>query len=556
MCPAMTSGICMKPGNELLFLALGGSGEIGMNVNLYGCDGRWVMVDLGMTFADPAYPGVDLILPDLSFIEERRKDLLGIVLTHGHEDHIGAIPYLAADLGVPLYATPFTAGLIAGKLEEEGLTEQIEVNIIELGGDFRLGSFGLRFVPLAHSIPEGNALLIDTPYGKIFHTGDWKLDDTPQLGAPSTAAELSKIGDEGILALVCDSTNVFQEQASGSEAGVREGLDAVIGEAEGRVLVTTFASNAARLKTLGHVAQDTGRQVCVAGRSLDRILRVSKSVGYLTDFPPTIDFDAAMKLPRREVMIIATGGQGESRAALARIAFGQHKLALDQGDLVIFSSKQIPGNEIAIGRIQNELAARGIDMITDRQAPVHVSGHPGRPELAAMYDWIRPDIIVPVHGEMRHMTEQARFARSRGIPHGIVQKNGDLVRLAPNGPEKLGEERVGRLILDGDVIPPADGATMNERRRAAMFGSIAVAVALDGEDRLKSGVELDLQGIPVEEDKAAFLAEACDAAAEAVAKNAGKDEDKLRDAVRLAVRRCATEWTGKKPVVSVLVVRI
>ena len=263
-----------------------------------------------------------------------------------------------------------------------------------------------------------------------------------------------------------------------------------------------------------------------------------------------------MKLPRRDVMIIATGGQGEMRAALARIAFGQHKLALDPGDLVIFSSKQIPGNEIAIGRIQNELAARGIEMITDRQAPVHVSGHPGRPELAAMYDWIRPEMIVPVHGEMRHMMEQARFAKARGIPHGIVQKNGDLVRLAPNGPEKIGEERVGRLILDGEIILPANGPTMNERRRAAMFGSIAVAVALDGDDRLKGDVEIDLQGVPVEEDRAAFLAEARDAAADAVAKNGGKDEDKLRDAIRLAVRRCATEWTGKKPVVSVLIVRI
>ena len=545
----------MKPGKELLFLALGGSGEIGMNVNLYGCEGKWIMVDLGLTFADPAYPGVELVLPDLAFIEERRADLLGIVLTHGHEDHIGAIPYLAHDLGVPLYATPFTAGLIAGKLEEEGLTGQVRLETVEMEGDFRLGPFGFRYIPLAHSIPEGNALLIDTPYGRIFHTGDWKLDDTPQLGDPSTEAELRAIGDKGVLALVCDSTNVFQEAPSGSELGVRRGLDEVVAAADCRVLVTTFASNAARLKTLGHVAQDTGRKVCIAGRSLDRILKVSKSVGYLTDFPETIDFEEAMRLPRREVMIIATGGQGEARAALARIAFGQHKLALDPGDLVIFSSKQIPGNEIAIGRIQNELASRRIDMIIDRQAPVHVSGHPGRPELAAMYDWIRPEIIVPVHGEMRHMMEQARFARARGIPHGIVQKNGDLVRLAPNGPEKLSEERVGRLILDGDVILPADGTTMNERRRAATSGLISVAIALGAGGRVQGSVELDLQGIPVEEDREAFLAEACAAAAAAAAKNAG-NEDKLREAVRLAVRRCASDWTGKKPVVSVLIVRV
>jgi len=544
----------MKPGDELLFLALGGSGEIGMNVNLYGCRGKWIMVDLGMTFADPAYPGVELVLPDLTFIEQRKEDLLGIVLTHGHEDHIGAIPYLAADLGVPLYATPFTAGLIAGKLEEEGLLEEVRLEVVEMEGEFRLGPFGLRYVPLAHSIPEGNALLISTPHGRVFHTGDWKLDDAPQLGDPSTEAELRAIGDEGVLALVCDSTNVFQEHASGSEAGVREGLDQVVGEAEGRVLVTTFASNAARLKTLGHVAQDTGRKVCVAGRSLDRILRVSKSVGYLTDFPDPIDFDSAMKLPRREVMIIATGGQGEQRAALARIAFDQHPLKLDADDLVVFSSKQIPGNEIAIGRIQNALAEKRVCMITDRQAPVHVSGHPGRPELAAMYDWIRPEIIVPVHGEMRHLMEHARFARQRGVPHGIVQTNGDLVRLAPDGPRKIGEERVGRLILDGDVILNADGSTMNERRKIAFAGVISVALAVDGRGRPLAQAEIGMQGIPVEEDREAFLEEACAAATDA-ARRSHADEEKLREAVRLAVRRCATDWTGKKPVVDVLIVR-
>jgi ribonuclease J len=545
----------MKPGKELLFLALGGSGEIGMNVNLYGCDGKWIMVDLGMTFADPAYPGVELILPDLTFIEERRDDLLGVVLTHGHEDHIGAIPYLADDLGVPLWATPFTAGLIAEKLQEEGLERKVKVNIIDIGGTMQIGPFGFRFVPLAHSIPEGNALLIDTPYGKVFHTGDWKLDEFPQLGDPADAAALTRVGDEGILALVCDSTNVFQEEASGSEEQVRLGLDRVIGEAEGRVLVTTFASNAARLSTLGKVAQDTGRQVCVAGRSLDRILRVARSVGYLTDFPETIDFETAMSLPKRDVMIIGTGGQGENRAALARIAFDQHRIKLSEGDLVVFSSKQIPGNEIAIGRIQNELAARGIRMITDRQANVHVSGHPGRPELAAMYGWIRPEIIVPVHGEMRHLAEHDRFARSKGVPRGVVQKNGDVVRLAPDGPKKLGEERVGRLILDGDVILAADGPTMNERRKIASFGTITVALALNDRDRLVGDVQIALEGIPVEEDREAFVEEAADAASEAALKGAA-GEDKLREAIRLAVRRCATEWTGKKPVVDVLVIRV
>ena len=284
----------MKPGKELLFLALGGSGEIGMNVNLYGCEGKWLMVDLGMTFGDPNYPGIELILPDLSFIEQRRRDLLGIVLTHGHEDHIGAIPYLAADLGVPLYATPFTAALIAGKLEEEGLSRDVQLNVIDVGGSLQLGPFGLRFVPLAHSIAEANALLIDTPHGKIFHTGDWKLDDAPQIGRTTSDDAMKAIGNEGVLALVCDSTNVFNAEPSGSEATVRGGLEEVVAAAKGRVVITTFASNAARLHTIGRVARATGRQLCVADRSLDRILKVARATGYLKDFPETIDFETAI----------------------------------------------------------------------------------------------------------------------------------------------------------------------------------------------------------------------------------------------------------------------
>lgn len=544
----------MTPGNELLFLALGGSGEIGMNVNLYGCQGKWVMVDLGLTFADPAYPGVELILPDLSFIEERRDDLLGIVLTHGHEDHIGAIPYLAADLGVPLYATPFTAGLIRLKLEEEGLTQEVELNVIDNEGSFALGPFGFRYVPLAHSIPEGNAVLIDTPYGRIFHTGDWKLDERPLLGQPSTPEELTAIGDEGVLALVCDSTNVFNPQASGSEGDVREGLMQTIMGAKGRVLVTTFASNAARLQTLGEVANATGRKLCVAGRSLDRIIGTAKAAGYLQDFPQTVDWDDAMALPRSDVMIIATGGQGEARAALSRIAFDSHPIKLAEGDLVVFSSKQIPGNEIAIGRIQNALAKAGILMVTDRQAEVHVSGHPGRPELEAMYRWIRPEILLPVHGERRHMAEQARVGLASGIRHAPVQSNGDLLRLAPGAPEIIGQEDTGRLVLDGDVILPADGATMNERRKLGLHGQISVAVALDRKGKLIGAPALRTQGVPVEEDKLAFLEEAAEEAAAVVPKGS-QEEEALRERVRLAVRRTATRWTGKKPLVDVLVIR-
>ena len=544
----------MTPGEELLFLALGGSGEIGMNVNLYGCRGKWLMADLGLTFADSDYPGVDLVLPDLEFIEQRMADLVGIVLTHGHEDHIGALPYLAADLKVPLFATPFTAGLIAGKLEEEGLTGQVSLRVIERGGSIDLDPFRVTYVPLAHSIPEGNGLLIETPFGNVFHTGDWKIDETPVLGLPSSAETMTDLGDQGVLALVCDSTNVFQDKASGSEAGVHAGLFEAVLKAKGRVLVTTFASNAARLETIGKVALETGRRVCVAGRSLDRILRVAKATGYLRDFPEPVRFDEAMLLPKEELLIIATGGQGEPRAALGRIAFGQHELKLSEGDTVIFSSKQIPGNEIAIGRIMNALSDIGALIVTDRQAHVHVSGHPGRPELEAMYRWIRPQILVPVHGEIRHMREQARFGLAQGIPRAIVQRNGDLVRLAPDGPEKIGEERVGRLVLDGDVILPSDGSTINERRKIAFSGLITVAVPIDADERLAGKVLVRPFGVPIEQDRDDFIADATDVATRAYEPT--RDVEKVREAVRLAVRRCATLWTGKKPVVEVMLVEV
>jgi ribonuclease J len=543
----------IKPKNELLFLALGGSGEIGMNVNLYGCDGKWVMVDLGMTFADPGYPGIDLVLPDLEFIEKQSKNLLGVVLTHAHEDHIGAVPYFAAELDVPLYATPFTAGLIRRKLEEVGLENDVVLNIIPNDGSFDLGPFGFRYIPIAHSIAEGNALLIDTPYGKIFHTGDWKLDDEPLLGVPATPEQLKAIGDEGVLAMVCDSTNVFNDAASGSEGDVYRNLMRVVENLENRVLVTTFASNAARLQTLGEVAKHSGRQLCVAGRSLDRMIENCRENGYLKDFPPTVDFDEAMNIPRDEIMIIATGGQGEARAALGRIAGDSHKIKLTEGDNVLFSSKQIPGNEIAIGRIQNQLAAKGVVMITDRQEHIHVSGHPGRPELAQMYEWIRPEILVPVHGEIRHMKEQARFAEAQGVDKNIFQENGDVVRLAPNGPKIVGQERTGRLVVDGDVIIPADGKTLNERRKIAYNGSISVAVGLGQDGKISGQPVLRILGVPLEEDEEAFLDEICEEVLKKFKKPVG-DLNRFSEDLRLLVRRSATEWTGKKPIVSVLVV--
>ncbi|NKJ41460.1 ribonuclease J [Novosphingobium sp. SG720] len=546
----------MKPGKELLFLALGGSGEIGMNVNLYGCDGKWLMVDLGMTFADPWYPGVELVFADLEFIEERKKDLLGIVLTHAHEDHIGAVPYFAQELGVPLYATPFTARLVHEKLVEAGIENSVDLNVIENEGSLSLGGFDIRYVPLAHSIAEGNALVIDTPYGRVFHTGDWKLDDEPRVGTPATEEELTAIGDEGVLALVCDSTNVFNPKPSGSEGAVRAGLLETIAELKGRrVVVTTFASNVARLQTLAEVAEATGRQLCVAGRSLDRIIKVSQASGYLLDFPDPISMDAAMDLPRGEVLILATGGQGEARAALARIAGDQHPIKLEAGDAVVFSSRQIPGNELAIGRVQNALVEKGVRLVTDKQSMIHVSGHPGRPELMALYEWLRPHILVPVHGEIRHMAEQARLGKAEGIPKTIVQKNGDLVRLAPNGPVKLSTERNGRLVLDGDIIAPADGEAMAARRKLGNNGLVSVALAVTAEGKQASGVDIGCIGVPLEEDMEPFLEEAREDVSKALKALKGdrkRDRVAVAECVRLTVRRTAQRWCGKKPVVQVL----
>jgi ribonuclease J len=539
------------PEDELLFLALGGSGEIGMNVNLYGCRGQWLMVDLGMTFSGDEYPGVDLVFADLEFIEERREDLIGIVLTHAHEDHIGSVPYFAAELGVPLYATPFTADLVRRKLAEAGIEGDVELNLIDREhGSFALGPFEITYIPLAHSIAEGNALLIETPFGRIFHTGDWKLDDDPLVGIPATEEELTQIGDEGVLALVCDSTNVFNPVASGSEGMVYQGLLEEVRRWEGRrVLVTTFASNVARLQTLGHIAEETGRALCVAGRSLDRIIEVAQDNGYLQNFPPVIDFDTAMGLPRGAVLILATGGQGEPRAALARIADDNHSLGLSQGDVVLFSSRQIPGNELAIGRIQNQLAERGIEMVTDRQSDIHVSGHPGRPELETLYGWLRPDILVPVHGEMRHMQEQARLGRANGIEHAVVQQNGDIVRLAPGQPGKLAHVTAGRLVLDGDIIVPADGDAIVTRRRIARDGILIVT--LDAGHR----AQVLGFGLPLDEDYAEFVAEAERDIAEALRRlkgPKGRDREEITEVARVAARRAAQRWSGKKPQTKVI----
>ena len=542
------------PKDTLVFVPLGGSGEIGMNLNLYGYNGQWIMVDFGMAFADADIPGSDLIFPDTAFIEGLRKDLLGIVLTHGHEDHIGAVPYLWPDLRAPLYATPFTAGLVRWKLNEAGLADEATLVEVPLGGTFSLGPFDLRYVPLAHSIAEGNGLVIDTPKGRLFHTGDWKLDDEPIIGQPALPAELKALGDEGILALIGDSTNVFNPGTAGSEGAVLRSLTDLLANKRGRVVVTTFASNVARLDSLGKVAAAHGRRVAVLGRSLERIVAVAKANGYLADFPPLLDSRASADLPRDQVFIICTGCQGEPRAALSRIAHEEHRdITLAADDCVVFSSKIIPGNELVIGRLINQLIGRGVEVITEKDAFVHVSGHPGQADLQALYDWLRPDMLIPVHGEMRHMVAHAAFARAHGIAHGLVPTNGNVVRLAPEGPALIGQVPSGRLVLDGDDILPADSQTLVSRRRMAQNGFVTTTLILDAAHRQIAPAVIVIAGVPGQDDPT--LLEICqDAVADGLQLARGKyraSSDKITEAVRIALRRAIRDYCGKKPVTEV-----
>ncbi|HET6223250.1 MAG TPA: ribonuclease J, partial [Dongiaceae bacterium] len=427
-----------RPGaDEVLFLALGGAGEIGMNLNLYGHAGKWLMIDLGVTFGDDATPGIEVIMPDIGFIEERRRDLAGLVLTHAHEDHIGAVPYLWPRLGCPIFATPFTASLVREKLREVGLAQAAPITEIPMSGRFSVGPFELELVTLTHSIPEPNAVVIRTKFGTLLHTGDWKLDPEPLVGPLADEAALRRLGDEGVLAMICDSTNALVHGQSGSEGEVRESLQELVGRLPGRIAVACFASNVARVETIARVAAAHDRQVALVGRSLWRITEAARENGYLADIPPFITEHDIGYLPRDKALLICTGSQGEPRSALARIARDDHPtVSLEKGDTVIFSSRIIPGNERSIGELQNGLVRLGVEIITERDHFVHVSGHPARDELLAMYQWVRPRIAIPVHGEARHLRAHARLAESGQVGQALVIENGDVVRLAP-GPAEV-----------------------------------------------------------------------------------------------------------------------
>ena len=550
-----------SPGDaELLFLPLGGAGEIGMNLNLYGHAGAWLMVDLGITFGDASTPGIDVILPDPTFIEERRDELAGLVLTHAHEDHLGAVAYLWDRLECPVYATPFTAAVLRRKLAEVGLLDRVPLTEVPLSGRFSVGPFNIELITLTHSIPEPNALVIETPAGRVMHTGDWKLDPDPVVGLTTDEAALIRTGEAGVLAMVCDSTNVLVPGASGSEADVRATLLDIVGRYEQRVAIACFASNVARLETIARVGEAHGRNVALVGRSLWRIYEAAKETGYLRDIPPFLSERDLGYLPRDKVLMICTGSQGEPRSALARIAAGDHpEVSLAAGDTVIFSSRMIPGNEISINRLHNRLSERGIEIVTTNEENVHVSGHPARDELAQMYQWIRPRIAVPVHGEPRHLVAHAKLAQECQVPESVVVQNGSLVSLAPGRAEIIDEVFTGRLAVDGHQIINLESSAIRDRRRMIYHGSAVATVILDSDGELRGLPIVTLHGIEPGEREHAILPVVIDAVADAVSALSDRDiddDEQVSEAARRAVRRVLRQICGKRPHTEVHLVRV
>jgi ribonuclease J len=546
----------MRPPDELVFAPLGGAGEIGMNLAIYGFgdDQRreWIVVDFGVAFADDALPGIDLIMPDIRYLVEERRNLLGLVLTHAHEDHFGALLDLWPRLKVPVYATPFTAALIEAKRQGEAGAPDIPVNVVPLGGRFTLGPFDIELVSMAHSIPESNGLIIRTLAGAVLHTGDWKIDPTPVIGPPTDEAKLRALGDEGCLALIGDSTNAFREGRSPSEADVAKCLAELIRSAPARVAVTTFASNVARLRAVAQAAAACEREVVLVGRAMERIAQVARETGYLDGIQDFRSVEVYGHLPPDKVLALCTGSQGESRAALARIAQDDHpEVALSRGDRVIFSSRAIPGNEKAVMRVINGLVGQGIEVITDRTHLVHVSGHPRVSELNDMIGWVRPQILIPVHGEPLHMAEHAEVARRAGVGKVVLCRDGELVRLAPGDPGKIDEVPAGRLYKDGSLIVSAEERTVADRRRLGFAGMVSVALAVNGRGDLIGDMQVRLIGIP----EAGALGRgpeelAYDAALEAfesMPRARRRDPDALAEAIRGAVRAALSAVWNKKP---------
>jgi len=555
----------MAPARELVFAPLGGVGEIGMNLSIYGLgDGRrrqWLAVDLGVSFASEEHlPGVDLILPDIRYLVEERQNLAGLVLTHAHEDHFGAILDLWPRLKVPIYATPFTAALLEAKRASEPGVPEIPVTVVPVGGRFKVGAFDIELVTVAHSIPESNALIIRTPAGTALHTGDWKIDPTPILGDATDEKKLRALGEEGCLALVGDSTNAIREGRSPSEKDVAKAIAEIIKAARGRVAVTTFASNVGRLRAVIEAARAAGREVVVVGRAMDRIIQVARETGYLEGVPDLRGADVYGHLPPSKVVALCTGSQGEPRAALSRIALDEHPdVTLSRGDTVIYSARTIPGNEREVGRVINGLIAQGITVITDRTHLVHVSGHPRRAELEELIGWVKPKILIPVHGEALHMSEHAALARRCGVKEVVQCRNGDLVRLTPSA-GVIDEVPSGRLYKDGSVLVDADARTVADRRRLSFAGAVSIALALSETGELVDDPSLDLIGIPERDGDGSLMHEAVyDAVIEtfdSLPRARRRDPDTVAEAVRRAVRAVVAERWGKKPMCHVHVLTV
>jgi ribonuclease J len=543
--------------DELVFVPLGGVGEIGMNLSVYGVgsggDFTYMAVDLGVAFGGDDLPGVDLVMPDIRFLVEERKNLAGIVLTHAHEDHYGAIIDLWPQLRVPIFATPFTAALFEAKRLSEPGAPDIPVTVVPLGGRFKVGPFDVELVSVCHSIPESNSLIIRTPLGAVLHTGDWKLDPTPTLGAPTDSAKLKALGEEGCLALVGDSTNAVRDGRSPSEKEVATVLAELIAAAPARVAVTTFASHVGRIRAVAEAARACGREVVLVGRAMERVAQVARETGWLDDSHVFHGADMYGYLPPDKVVALCTGSQGEPRAALARIAEDEHPdVTLNRGDRVIFSSRTIPGNEKAVNRVVNGLVSQGIEVITDRDRLVHVSGHPRRGEMEELYGWVKPKIVVPVHGEALHLSEHAALARRLGVKDVVILRNGDVVRLAPGPAEIVDEVPEGRFYKDGRLMVPADQRTVADRRKLSFVGVVSVALAVDDKGNLASDPTVDLIGIPENDAggepmvKLAF--DAALSTVEDMPKARRRDPQSVADAVTRAVRAAVANAWGKKPI--------
>ena len=551
--------------DELVFVPLGGLGEIGMNMGLYGFGPkggkRWLMVDCGVAFAGPETAGIDIIVPDTSFIEKMRDDLVGIFITHAHEDHIGAVGTLWPRLRAPVYATRFAAGLLESKRASERGSPDLPVHVVAQGATVDVAPFSVEFVPVAHSIPESCALAIRTPAGIVVHSGDWKIDAAPGIGHTTDATRLSAIGDEGVLALICDSTNILREGVSPSEAEVAATLHEIIAKAKGRVLVTTFASNLARMRAVAEAAHAAGRQVVLVGRSMDRVSSVGRELGYLEGLPPFLSADSFSHIPRERCVVLATGSQGEPRAAIARISEDEHPaVGLVPGDMVIFSSRTIPGNEREVNRIINNLVRMGIEVVTDRNALIHASGHPRRGEVVQMYDWIRPTIAIPAHGEELHLAEHYAFARERQVPHVVKARNGDVVLLAPGEPGIVGQAAHGRLYKDGNILVKAEDEALRERQSLAFGGVVTIALAVTAKGDMVGTPDVVTNGLPSRTKSG----EAMDALVDAtmfetfdnLPRQRRRDADTVSTAIERAVRSAVNQAWGKRPNVHVLVVEV